>query len=321
MRMRIEALCLMLAFGAATCAAQQAPRTPTYTEMYCSGIFTKEAVPYDTYLISGEDARTQSTFSQGSYVYINKGSAEGVKVGDEFLVLRPARTFMPSFFPREVFFTSWIRSEARLRGAMGEYWKDVGRIRVVVTQANTSVAQVVHTCDYLRRGDYVRPFAERPAPVLKPTGHFDRFAPLSGRAIAMVVAAKDFITLIGKKDMIHVNLGSAQGVKVGDYFRIFRYQGSRVSHLYQDFGYAYYSYGYGKTPKRYRFTEVPREVLGEGVVLRVSPTSSTVLVTESLREIFLGNYVELETPEALAEAPPTPAAAPAREAPKTRPQS
>jgi len=121
----------------------------------------------------------------------------------------------------------------------------------------------------------------------------------------MIVAAKDFIALIGTKDTIHVNLGSAQGVKVGDYFRIFRYQGSHISHVYQDYGYQYRSYGYGKTPKRYNWKELPREVLGEGVVLRVSPTSSTVLVTQSLREIFLGNYVELEGPEA-APAPQAP---------------
>jgi hypothetical protein len=34
--------------------------------------------------------------------------------------------------------------------------------------------------------------------------------------------------------------------------------------------------------------------LGEGIVLRVGPNASTVLVTDSLREIFIGDYVELE---------------------------
>ena len=39
---------------------------------------------------------------------------------------------------------------------------------------------------------------------------------------------------------------------------------------------------------------VPREVLGEGVVLRTAPNSSTVLITFSEREIFAGDYVEME---------------------------
>ena len=39
---------------------------------------------------------------------------------------------------------------------------------------------------------------------------------------------------------------------------------------------------------------MPREDLGEGVVLRTGPNSATVLITFSLREIFAGDYVELE---------------------------
>jgi len=42
----------------------------------------------------------------------------------------------------------------------------------------------------------------------------------------MVVAGKDYGQVFGKLSAVYVNLGSGQGVKVGDYFRIFRYQGS-----------------------------------------------------------------------------------------------
>ena len=37
---------------------------------------------------------------------------------------------------------------------------------------------------------------------------------------------------------------------------------------------------------------LPREDVGEGVVLRTGPNSSTVLITFSLREIYPGDYVE-----------------------------
>jgi hypothetical protein len=35
-------------------------------------------------------------------------------------------------------------------------------------------------------------------------------------------------------------------------------------------------------------------VLGEGIVVRTGPNSSTVLLTTSREEIFAGDYVELE---------------------------
>jgi hypothetical protein len=39
---------------------------------------------------------------------------------------------------------------------------------------------------------------------------------------------------------------------------------------------------------------LPRDVLGEGVVLRVGKNAATVLITLSEKEIFPGDYVELE---------------------------
>ena len=50
---------------------------------------TDQPVPNDTYVISGEDSRYKTTFIPGDYVYINPGAEQGVRVGDEFEVVRP----------------------------------------------------------------------------------------------------------------------------------------------------------------------------------------------------------------------------------------
>jgi hypothetical protein len=39
---------------------------------------------------------------------------------------------------------------------------------------------------------------------------------------------------------------------------------------------------------------LPREILGEGIVLNVSQNASSVLLTTSRSEIMAGDYVELE---------------------------
>jgi hypothetical protein len=58
--------------------------------------------------------------------------------------------------------------------------------------------------------------------------------------------------------------------------------------------YQYMMYGFGSAPQRYAWNDLPREVLGEGIVLNVSRNSSTVMITFSRIEIYAGDYVEIE---------------------------
>jgi hypothetical protein len=53
-------------------------------------------------------------------------------------------------------------------------------------------------------------------------------------------------------------------------------------------------YGFGSSPGRYNWNDLPREVLGEGIVLNVSRNSSTVFITYSSQTIYAGDYVEIE---------------------------
>ncbi len=110
----------------------------------------------------------------------------------------------------------------------------------------------------------------------------------------MVVAGKDFSQVFGKLSPVYVNLGSSQGVKVGDYFRIFRYQGSMAETVPQNKGYQYSMYGFGSAPTRYEWNDLPREVLGEGIVLNVSRNSSTMVITFNSIEVYAGDYIEIE---------------------------
>jgi hypothetical protein len=146
----------------------------------------------------------------------------------------------------------------------------------------------------MQRGDIVLPFQERPEPTFKEAGAFDHFAPISGKPVAMVGNSRDYQQSIGKGSIVYVNLGTEKGVKVGDYFRIFRYQGSLAELVPQTKDYQDRLYGFGSSPERYRWNDLPREILGEGVVLNVSRYSATVLVTYSSIEIYPGDYVEIE---------------------------
>jgi hypothetical protein len=276
-------LCLAVLCCAGMVAAQEAkPLTPG--DVYCSGIVTREAVPADLYVISGEESSYQTTYAQGDYIYLNRGSSGGVKVGDEFLLMRPEKN------PARV---KWFRYQPRLMMAMGTQWVDVGRVKVVSVQPNVAIARVVSSCEYVQRGDIARPFAERPSPPTKPYDG-NLFPNYTGKSEAMVVSAKYFAQQVAARDIAYINAGSNQGVKVGDYVRFYRYQGTRHETAYQLRGTAHKMWGFGKTPVPYTWKDLPRELLGEGVVLRVSENAATVFIMHSLRSIFQGDYVEIE---------------------------
>jgi len=287
---RILSLGLRVGLGVAICVsaarAQQAPKpkTPTEADMYCSGLTTDQAVPGDSYIISGENSEYKISFHPQDFVYIDRGGEQGVKIGDEFEVIRPVHELMP---------TKWFKWQSQLEKAMGTHYADIGRLRVVRVQAKTSTAALGLSCDMMQRGDIIRPFSPRPVPTYHSTP-FDPFAPPSGKKTAMIVDTKNFGMLSGSQRIVFVNLGSAQGVQVGDYFRVFRYQGSHNELVYPINGTAYKVYGFGGAPAIYLWDNLPRQVMGEGIVLRTGPNSSTVQLTFSREEIFAGDYVELE---------------------------
>ena len=287
MRAKSAALSFFVFAGAAVCSAQTAtaPAQVAYANIYCSGFATDQRVPDATRLVSGEQSTYKITFARGDYVYINRGQDKGVRVGDRFSVVRP------DFDPAGV---DWFKWQTKLSKAMGTLYIDAGQIRVVNVQAKTSVAEVSFSCDYMQRGDIVLPYEDRPAPVLKDTGTFDHFAPVSGKPVAMVVQTRDYQQSSGTGTTIYINLGTNKSVKVGDYFRIFRYQGSLAETVPQTKGYQYNVYGFGSSPTKYEWNDLPREVLGEGIVLNVSRNSSTVYITYSSAEIYPGDYVEIE---------------------------
>jgi hypothetical protein len=83
-------------------------------------------------------------------------------------------------------------------------------------------------------------------------------------------------------------------VNVGDYMRIFRYEGGHAETAPTFSDYQYKMYGFGSNPVAYQWNDLPRLVVGEGIVLNVNANSSTLYITQSRLEAFAGDYVEIE---------------------------
>jgi hypothetical protein len=276
---------LTLSASGLAMAQQASTTTPTQMNLYCSGVITDKAVSDKLYVISGEDSSYKTTFAPGDTIYINAGVEQGVKAGDLFDVIRPVTDPMSQ--------TAWFKYQNMLTRAMGTRYADIGRLRVVHADAKTSTVELALGCDLVQRGDTIQPFVARPAPQFHDV-KLDLYSAPSGKKIAMVVTSKDYNALNAAGNIVYVNLGSDQGVKIGDYFRVFRYQGSRNEAGYQEKYTAFKMLGFGSTPVAYEWNNLPRETVGEGIVLRTGPNSSTVLLTDSRRGVYSGDYVELE---------------------------
>jgi hypothetical protein len=285
MRAKLTAVSLFVFIGAGICSAQTAPPQASYSTVYCSGFVSDQRVPDATRLVSGEQSNIKIMFGRGDYVTINRGQDKGVRVGDRYSVVRQESDSLQ---------VNWFKWQAKLMKAMGIHYVDAGQLRVVNVQAKTAIAEVSLSCDYMLRGDIVLPFQERPEPAFKDPSAFDHFAPISGKPVAMIVESKDYQQSAGQGNTFYVNLGTERGVKVGDYFRIFRYQGTLAELSPQTKGFQDRLYGFGSSPGRYNWNDLPREVLGEGLVINVSRNSSTVFVTYSSADIYTGDYIEIE---------------------------
>src|SRR6267142_1937888 len=300
MRLNVAGLCFSLVFSATAVVAQEAPAVgspavgspaiglpthPGHSTVYCSGFYTTQKVPDDLRLVTGENSDVKVTFLQGEIVYLSKGSNQGVKAGDKFSVVREESD------PVRV---TWFKWQDKLTKAMGMHYSDLGELVVIKSEPNIAIAKISLSCGFMQRGDIVRPYVVRPVGEYKDSASFDPLAPVSGRPVAMVVRAKDTEQASGRGDIVYVNLGTAQGVKVGDYFRIFRYQGSHAGMIPMEKGYQDRLAGFGSNPRKYQWNDLPRQVLGEGMVLNAGQNSATVLVTVAKDEVYSGDYVELE---------------------------
>ena len=255
-----------------------APRQPgpvaTYTDLYCSGYFSVESVQAKAILVGGEESENKSIFSDRDVVYLNQGTASGLKPGEELQVVRTVTDF-------NKWGSEFARAKSKTR--YGQYYQDLGRLRVLLAQENSAVAEVIFACEELVAGDLAIPGEQRVSPLQQPDLIFDKFAPPSKTA-GKIFMTKEFRKLMGMGNIVYVDLGSKQNVQVGDHFRVVRPFHKDNIGLFNREDY-----------KSHQSTfDSMRKVIGEMVVLRAEPNASTALITYSTQDIVLGDTVELK---------------------------
>jgi len=217
------------------------------------------------YLIHGHQDRTRGILSDGDTVYFNGGSNQGVKAGDRLVVTK-------------VVTRDFYHPDDKLRQKrLGDVLQQEGIVRVTTVYPDSSVAVIEHSLDGIYEGAYAVPFTE-PANIVanlrKDVGSPVNLVDPLGKIIFL----RENRAVAAGGDMIIIDQGSANGLKVGDILISARKRpldsATMTGNAKAD---------EGKPSTNY--------FLGQMVVVHLENTTATCRILRAKEEVFVGDIV------------------------------
>lgn len=271
-------------------------QTPTHADIYCAGFLTKQLVPNTNFVAGGLHTPNTTKFVNGDMIYL---MGSGYQSGQQYTILRELKN--PN--KNELF-----AGQTALIKATGQPYAELARVKIIDTRSKSAIAEVEFSCDPIVPGDIAVPFAEKPMVSFHPPVRFDRFAPPNGKLSGRIVMAKDFDSEVGTGMKVYMNVGTGQGVKVGDYFRAVRSYESDLKDPVDSLSFkASTTEDTQKDPPTIesRFmsrsrgrvihvADMPRRAVGEIVVISATDTTATGMIIFALEDVHVGDNVELD---------------------------
>lgn len=192
--------------------------------------------------------------STGDIVYVDGGEAAGLLPGSLFTMVSPEE-----------------KIQHPLTGAdVGRFYAYSGRVRILSVQAETAIAEIVHSCDQVFVGALLQPFVDEPIPLARRAQMRTLNNPMNVDRIeqgATIVRSMNRVVSLGEDHVVFIDRGSNQDVAPGDIFTIYRLNDPGL----------------------------PAVVLGELGILSVQAETSTARILESRYSVHLGDRLDLET--------------------------
>ena len=288
------------------------------SSLYCAGNIRYQRLAPMPEIVGGEEEQEQRTHADGDVVYLNAGSQQGIKEGQNFQIIRP-RGDVKGVHKQKY-------------GFLGTYVQDVGQLQVFKVRENTSAARITFSCDMILFGDLLSAIPDRNSPVQRADAdkNLDRYADPSGKQNGRLIMAKDNREMVTRNDIVYIDLGGEDQVKPGDYLTIYRPLGTgnltRVdneemarnratgfqSDRYRGGGMsnqatrAKDSTAFVDAHGRYRYRPItsrevkrhrppmPRKIVGEMVIIDVQSRTATAIITRVVSEVHTGDWVEIQ---------------------------
>jgi hypothetical protein len=147
----------------------------------------------------------------------------------------------------------------------------LGSARVVAVDDKAATLVIADSFDPIERGALLGPWTQK---LYRPVGRRPNRQALDGRIIA---SQADVITMVGEHHVVFVDRGQKDGVEEGNVFTVVR-SGDP----------------YGRAPHAPAWdASLPKEDVGRLLVIDVKERASAALVTRSLKELVVGDRVEM----------------------------
>ena len=224
----------------------------------------------------------------------------GYVLGAEYEIVRELRDLNEyELFP----------GQAKVLKQTGQPYEEVGHVKVVDTRSRDAIAQIDYSCDGINPGDTAIPFAEKQLVNFHSPIRFDRFLPATNKTSGRIVMGKDFDSELGTGHKVYINLGSNQGVKIGDYYRAVR---SYEADLHDPVDSLSFKAAISEDTQKkmpsidpnfltrtngptIHVRTLPRRAVGELVIIGVTDTTATGMIVFALEDVHAGDGVELDT--------------------------
>jgi hypothetical protein len=287
------------------------------TTLYCAGYIRLQRLPEMPEIVGAVEEQEQRMFADGDVVYINAGSSQGIKEGQNFQIIRPRGD---------------VKGVHREKlGFLGTYIQEVGQLQVFKVRENTSAAQITSSCgDMVMMGDLLTSMPDRDSPLQRTEAAIDPFTDPTGKQVGRLMMAKNSREMVASNDVVYIDLGVEDNVKPGDYLTIYRPLGTgnvtRIDNeeMARNRATGFQSNRYrgggissqGKRAKdstafvdangRYRYRPIttreikknrplmPRKIVGEMVIIDVQTRTATAIITRVVGEVHTGDWVEIQ---------------------------
>jgi hypothetical protein len=286
------------------------------SSLYCAGYIKYQRFTDVPEIVGAEEEQEQRNYTDGEVVYINRGSRQGIKVGDRFEIVRPRGG------------VKGVHREKK--GFLGIYVQEIGALEVFKVQENSATAQVTFSCSPALLGDLLTRMPYRESPNVRSDLALDHFADPSGKQFGRLIMARDGREMLTRNDIVYIDLGSEDKVAAGDYLTIYRpLGGGTVTHManeeiargrskgfqsesYRGGGFSIQaqrakdSTGFRDSEGQYKFRpttsreikgarpDLPRKIIGEMVIIDVQTRTATAIITRVASEVHTGDWVEIQ---------------------------
>jgi len=170
----------------------------TESDLYCSIYILDDALP-GIKIIGAERQEEKSLLSDGDKFYIDKGKADGLEIGQVFLVVGVG--------PKIV--------------GYGHLTSRTGRVRIVGLEENRGIVRIEKTCGQVLLGNDLIPFEEKEGMLGKDEGYAQELDE-NQETMGSLIFIETELHIAGTGQWAIIDMGSDKGVHVGQQMTIFK---------------------------------------------------------------------------------------------------